>query len=89
VVGTGVGKYQGQALNATNPLRRDTVLMPAYTWTVLRFVADNPGMWAFHCHLSWHMAAGLLMQWSTLPTEAAALGFPQQMLDQCAFAEAE
>ncbi|ORY66655.1 Cupredoxin [Leucosporidium creatinivorum] len=83
VMGNGAGRYQGQALNSNNPLRRDTVLLPAYTWTVLRFVADNPGMWAFHCHLSWHMAAGLLMQWSVMPAEAALLTPPQQMLDQC------
>lgn len=28
---------------------RDTVVIPAYTWMILRFVADNPGYWAFHC----------------------------------------
>jgi hypothetical protein len=26
---------------------------------VLRFVADNPGMWHFHCHLIFHMIQGL------------------------------
>lgn len=29
--------------------RRDTVVIPAYNWMILRFVADNPGYWAFHC----------------------------------------
>lgn len=28
-------------------------------WTVIRFVADNPGMWHFHCHLDWDMALGM------------------------------
>ncbi|KAM0753984.1 hypothetical protein T439DRAFT_169004 [Meredithblackwellia eburnea MCA 4105] len=51
VMATGAGRYQGQALNPINPLRRDTILFPAYTWTVIRFVADNPGMWALHCHI--------------------------------------
>jgi FtsP/CotA-like multicopper oxidase with cupredoxin domain len=23
------------------------------------FDADNPGMWAFHCHNLYHMAAGM------------------------------
>ncbi len=23
-----------------------------------RFVADNPGVWAFHCHIDWHLSAG-------------------------------
>ncbi|KAL8291388.1 hypothetical protein RQP46_002366 [Phenoliferia psychrophenolica] len=43
VMGTGAGRYQGQALDTVNPLRRDTILFKAYSWTVFRFVADNPG----------------------------------------------
>ena len=27
----------------------------------MRFVADNPGMWHFHCHLIVHMNIGLQM----------------------------
>ena len=40
-MGTAAGRYQSQPLNNTNPLRRDTVLIPAYSWMVLRFVVDN------------------------------------------------
>jgi Multicopper oxidase len=40
-MGSGAGRYNGQELNATSPLQRDTVLIPAYSWTVLRFVTDN------------------------------------------------
>jgi hypothetical protein len=40
-MGTGPGRYTGQALNNTNPLRRDTVVIPAYNWLVLRFITDN------------------------------------------------
>src|SRR5579862_7003230 len=36
-------------------------LVEAYGFTLISFVADNPGAWAFHCHVSWHMEAGLLM----------------------------
>ncbi|EKM52914.1 uncharacterized protein PHACADRAFT_261609 [Phanerochaete carnosa HHB-10118-sp] len=83
-VGSGPGRYIGQALNATNPLRRDTILLPAYHWVALRFVTDNPGLWAFHCHLAWHMGAGMLMQVNSLPTRAAQLDIPQAIVDQCA-----
>ncbi|GJE96109.1 hypothetical protein PsYK624_123020 [Phanerochaete sordida] len=61
-IGTGVGRYIRQALNATNPLRRYVFLIPVYNWMVIRFITDNPGLWALYCHLAWHMAAGLLMQ---------------------------
>ncbi|GJE96110.1 multicopper oxidase [Phanerochaete sordida] len=83
IVGSGAGRYIGQPLNGTNALRRDTVLIKAYHWTALRFVTDNPGMWAFHCHLAWHMAAGMLMQVNSLPSRTAALDIPQAIVDQC------
>ncbi|KAM0786984.1 hypothetical protein ACM66B_002402 [Microbotryomycetes sp. NB124-2] len=82
IVGQGAGRYQSQQQwTTTNPMRRDTVLIPAYSWMVLRFKADNPGVWAFHCHLVWHMAAGLLMQFSTLASSIPTP--PSLMLDQC------
>ncbi|OBZ76092.1 Acid phosphatase [Grifola frondosa] len=72
VMGSGAGRYQNQTLQNTNPMMRDTLVLPAYTWTVLRFVADNPGFWAFHCHIQWHMAA------------EARIPVPQQPLAQTA-----
>ena len=32
-------------------------------YTVIRFVADHPGVWLFHCHIEWHVAAGMEMTW--------------------------
>jgi len=26
---------------------------------VMRFVADNPGVWNFHCHNDWHNLSGM------------------------------
>ncbi|POY75890.1 hypothetical protein BMF94_0973 [Rhodotorula taiwanensis] len=42
IMGQGAGRYTGQALNEVNPMRRDTALFPAYTYAVIRFIADNP-----------------------------------------------
>ena len=36
---------EGQA----NPIRRDTVQIPAGQSVTLRVVADNPGAWLLHC----------------------------------------
>ncbi|KAI0039225.1 multicopper oxidase [Auriscalpium vulgare] len=83
IMGAGAGRYIGQSLNVTNPLRRDTILIPAYSWMVLRFVTDNPGLWAFHCHLAWHMAAGLLMQFNSLPSTLAGMDVPADIVAQC------
>lgn len=70
------------SLNTTNPMRRDTLTIDAYGWALIRIRADNPGLWALHCHIAWHMEAGLLMQFQirndlmkewTLPSDVVAL----------------
>jgi FtsP/CotA-like multicopper oxidase with cupredoxin domain len=38
---------------------RDTVRVPAGGRVVVVFDADNPGWWAFHCHMLYHQAAGM------------------------------
>ncbi|KAF9152509.1 hypothetical protein BG015_005148 [Linnemannia schmuckeri] len=85
VVGSGDGSYiPGQsALHIENPPRRDTVTIPPYGYVVLRFVSDNPGLWAFHCHIDWHMAAGLLMQFLALPSQVKAFEIPQVVRELC------
>ncbi|KAJ5579622.1 uncharacterized protein N7459_005607 [Penicillium hispanicum] len=45
----------------TYPARRDTFVVPPQGHFVIRFVADNPGIWFFHCHIDWHLAQGLAM----------------------------
>lgn len=40
------------------PLRNNAVLFP-YGWTALRFKANNPGVWAFHCHVEPHLHMGM------------------------------
>ena len=43
----------------TRPVLRDTYLMAPGERADLVFVADNPGMWLFHCHMMEHNAAGM------------------------------
>ncbi len=38
---------------------RDSVLVTPGTRVVIAFDADNPGWWAFHCHLTYHLEAGM------------------------------
>jgi FtsP/CotA-like multicopper oxidase with cupredoxin domain len=71
-------------LDLTNPLRRDTASVEGYGWILLRVVADNPGQWAFHCHVSWHAEAGLLMQLLTNTDGLADIKIPQANQDLCA-----
>lgn len=39
---------------------RDTVLVPPGEVVAIRFDADNPGNWAFHCHHLYHMNSGMM-----------------------------
>jgi len=39
---------------------RDTVLVMPSTTLTIQFDADNPGVWPLHCHLLYHLEAGML-----------------------------
>ncbi len=71
------------SINTTNPMRRDTMTVDAYGWSLIRFQADNPGLWAFHCHISWHMEAGLLMQFMTRADLMKEWTIPSDVLALC------
>lgn len=54
------------------PMRRDTVLMMAEGSVTIRFVADNPGVTLFHCHIEWHVESGLSATFIEAPSELQA-----------------
>ncbi|KAK0472802.1 Fet3 protein [Armillaria novae-zelandiae] len=68
-----------------NPMRRDTFDVPAGGSLTLRIVADNPGAWIMHCHIEWHLEAGLAIQLIEAPLIAQERGMviPQVMHDHC------
>ncbi|KAF7129963.1 hypothetical protein RHSIM_Rhsim10G0157000 [Rhododendron simsii] len=63
VMGYGQGKFDinsdPKKYNLVNPIMKNTVSVQPYGWTALRFVADNPGVWAFHCHIEAHFYLGM------------------------------
>ena len=64
VLGHGLGVFnesnasQVGSLNTANPVFRDTAVLPEDGWVVLRFIANNPGVWPLHCHMLWHHYLG-------------------------------
>ncbi|KAI9498290.1 multicopper oxidase-domain-containing protein [Zychaea mexicana] len=67
-----------------NPLQRDTVQVPAESYTIIRFRADNPGAWFFHCHIEWHLESGLAAVMIEAPDVAQQrLTLPQAFQDMC------
>ncbi|KAK0626772.1 multicopper like protein, partial [Immersiella caudata] len=51
------------------PMRRDTVVLFPNGNVVLRFRADNPGVWLFHCHIEWHVQSGLMATFVEAPLD--------------------
>lgn len=66
------------------PARRDTFVLPPNGNYVIRFVADNPGVWMFHCHIDWHLSQGLAMLMIEAPSKIQeTTQIPQQHYDTC------
>lgn len=51
------------------PAKRDTVVIRGGHYAVIRFRADNPGVWLFHCHIDFHIMLGLEMTFVEAPTQ--------------------
>ncbi|KAK6927150.1 N-acetyltransferase B complex, non-catalytic subunit [Dillenia turbinata] len=65
VVAQGFGNFDPRKdrakFNLIDPPLRNTIDVPVGGWAVIRFVADNPGVWLMHCHLDVHITWGLAM----------------------------
>ncbi|KAI4302701.1 hypothetical protein MLD38_038419 [Melastoma candidum] len=86
VLAQGFGNYNATTacnkFNYYNPQIRNTIAVPVGGWAVIRFTANNPGIWFLHCHLDVHLPWGLAMAFevdnggtpdSTLPPPPADL----------------
>lgn len=58
----------GQVYQRDRHMKRDTVLVPTMGHAVIRWRADNPGVWAFHCHMLVHQATGMVMMIAEQPS---------------------
>ncbi|KAG6427411.1 hypothetical protein SASPL_111656 [Salvia splendens] len=89
VVGQGLGNYNPQTdganLNLVNPQERNTVVVPSLGWVVIRFRANNPGVWFVHCHIDGHVPWGLANAFiiENGPTPDTTLPPPPADLPQC------
>ncbi|KAF5327070.1 hypothetical protein D9619_004661 [Psilocybe cf. subviscida] len=66
--------------NYVNPPRRDVVGVSGST-VIIRFRADNPGPWFLHCHIDWHLEAGLAVVFAEAPS-AQRSGPQSQIIKQ-------
>ncbi|VVB12901.1 unnamed protein product [Arabis nemorensis] len=89
VVGYGFGNYDpihdARKLNLVNPQMRNTIGVPPGGYVVLRFIANNPGVWMFHCHMDAHLPYGVIMAFIVQngPTPETTMLPPPSDLPQC------
>ncbi|RDA93810.1 hypothetical protein CP533_6348 [Ophiocordyceps camponoti-saundersi (nom. inval.)] len=86
--------YRGEAKNGSfvkeeagkiekPPMRRDTLVVWPESHIVLRFRANNPGVWLFHCHIEWHVVSGLVATFVEDPSGLNGLSIPEDHLSAC------
>ncbi|KAJ7839990.1 laccase [Mycena olivaceomarginata] len=63
--------------NYINPARRDVQPINGGN-TTFRFFSDNPGAWFLHCHIDWHLEAGLAVVFGESPS--ANIAGPQSQI---------
>merc|ERR1711988_526950 len=55
--------------NLKTPLRKDSFQVWQRSWAVIRFKANFPGVWNFHCHMEQHISLGMIMALNILPSK--------------------
>ncbi|KAH8780241.1 extracellular dihydrogeodin oxidase/laccase-like protein, partial [Diaporthe sp. PMI_573] len=85
LLATGDGNWDGKTLETDSPIRRDTMMMPLNGHIVFQYTLDNPGIWSLHCHIPWHLADGLLVNFMERPDDIKAqyAQVPQIMQETC------
>jgi len=65
-------------LQFDNIQKRTTVTIPANGWVVIRFLANNPGIWLFNCHTFSHLMEGqaILLDVTDQGIPKVPIGFP-------------
>ncbi|KAF7796438.1 hypothetical protein EIP86_007615 [Pleurotus ostreatoroseus] len=72
--------------NYVNPVRRDVVSIGTdpNQGVTIRFTTDNPGPWFFHCHIDWHLQAGLAVVMAEDVGDVKAVNpVPQEWSELC------
>lgn len=80
---TGAGKWPGTTNAPASPASKDTISVFGNSYAVIRFKADNPGVWLFHCHIEWHVEMGLTATIIEAPEQLRGRRIPQAQLDMC------
>lgn len=89
VIGRGTGALSLDNLtniefSLENPVRKDTLWIQGGSWAALSIVTDNPGVWALHCHIGWHLTEGKLAVVVVQPNAVGQIACPESWTNLCA-----
>ncbi|KAE9991663.1 hypothetical protein EG327_011206 [Venturia inaequalis] len=85
VLAEGVGEWDGTITNPENTQRRDVQLMQpglldgTASYIVIQWNQDNPGVWPLHCHIAWHVSAGLYINVLERPDDIQKMTVPREI----------
>ncbi|KAF2436984.1 laccase-1 precursor [Tothia fuscella] len=90
VLAEGFGDWDGTVVNPSNTQMRDVQLLrpgkrdgtPSYI--VMQWTNDNSGVWPLHCHIAWHVSAGLYVNILERPDDIQKRHFPASSFETCA-----
>ncbi|RIB11715.1 multicopper oxidase [Gigaspora rosea] len=84
IIGMGSsGSPDASQYNLVDPPLRDTVTLPGDGWAVIRYLINNPGVWAFHCHIEWHVELGMVFQLIEMQSKLQQLKMPPSVEALC------
>jgi iron transport multicopper oxidase len=67
-----------------SPMMRDVAGVEPFGFLVIRFRATNPGIQLLHCHIEWHVEAGLTATVIEAPEKMQQLSIPADAKANCA-----
>ncbi|KIW35406.1 uncharacterized protein PV07_02104 [Cladophialophora immunda] len=89
VLAEGFGTWDGTVTNPSNPQRRDVHMLWAQatpdnpSYIVVQYTQDNAGVWPLHCHIAWHLSAGMVIMLLEHPEQLTALQVPDSVAQTC------
>ncbi|KAF2669477.1 laccase I, partial [Microthyrium microscopicum] len=89
VLAEGFGTWDGSITNPSNPQRRDVQFLQkaqadgTRSYTVIQIELDNPSINILHCHLAWHVSAGLYVALVERPDDIRNITIPSAVTDTC------
>ncbi|KAJ1948865.1 ferroxidase fet3 [Linderina pennispora] len=78
------GEYHREVKPGQSPVTRDTIFLIHGEYALVRFRADNPGAWLFHCHVVFHAVRGMMMVFVEAPdVMQQRIKVPESVVSQC------